>query len=136
MPAAKKPPADDTEELVLDAASFTSPERMECQVRFDASFGDLLRCIFEAVDPRRDGPMETRIIDREGVQHFPDQILQFMVWVQAKRGDPDVELEDFDGLRFGELAGAHLRGLVGKDNGSAKSTRSSRGRSSAASSKG
>lgn len=122
------------EMLVLDARSFNSAERLECQVRFDASFGDLLRNIFEAVDVRREGLMETRIVDREGTQFFPDQIILFMLWVQAKRTNPDAVLEDFDSLPIGDLTLAHIRGLVGKANGSAKSKKPSRGRGSAGSS--
>jgi hypothetical protein len=125
-----------TDELTLDAASFTAPERLECQTRFDNPFGDLMRCMFEAVDPRRDGPMTVRIVDRDGVQHFPDQIIQFMLWVQAKRDNPDADLTDFDDMRFAELASAHVRGLLGKDDSNTKPSSSSPAPDSADSSPG
>lgn len=128
--------ADDTDKIVLDAASFNSAERLECQTRFDAPFGDLLRCMFEAVDPRRDGPMLVRIIDRDGVQHFPDQIIQFMLWVQTKRDRPDADLTEFDDLPLSDLNSAHVRGLLGKGNSNTKPKKQSRKRDSADSSKG
>lgn len=124
------------EQLILDAASFTASERMECQVNFDTPFGDLLRCIFEAIDPRRDAPISVPIVDRDGVQHFPDQIIQFMLWVQSKRDDPDVELSTFDDLLWRDLSKAHLGGLLGKDKPAGKSKKSKRGRGSAGSSQG
>lgn len=102
--------------LTLDANSFNAAERMECQVHFDAPFGDLLACIYEAVAPRtKNNPQAIiRIEDRDGNRAFPDQIIQFMLWVQTKRDDPDVELSAFDGMVIDELEGVHLRGLVGK----------------------
>lgn len=129
------PDTEGPDKIVLDAASFNSAERMECQTHFDAPFGDLLRCIFEAVDLRRDGPAVVQIIDRDGVQHFPDQIIQYMLWVQTKRERPDAELDEFDNLVWRDLSGAHIRGLLGKDQSSGKPKKSSRGRASAGSSK-
>ncbi len=115
----------DTEKLVLDAASFVAAERLECQIRFDVPFGDLLAFLYEAVDPRREGPMATRVVDREGTQYFPDQGMVFMLWVQAKRDDPDASLTVFEELRLADLNGAHIRGLLGKGKGSTKSPTSS-----------
>lgn len=108
--------------LVLNLRSFTSPERLECQIHFDAPFGDLARALFEAIDPERTGASEIRIEGSNG-RFFPDQIAQYLLWVQARRDDPDVELEDFDDLSYGQLNGAYHRGLVGK--GSTSTSRKS-----------
>ncbi len=102
------------EVLKLDALSFTGPERLECQQQFDTPFGDLLQCVFEACDLRRDGPMTVQIVDREGIQHFPDQIIQFMLWVQIKRDDPDAELSMFDDLQWGDLNRAYIKGRLNR----------------------
>lgn len=112
-----------TDKLVLDARSFNSAERMECQIEFGASFGDLLRCMFEEVRPPEDG-QRTRIVDGDDKQRFGDEIIQFMVWVQAKRDQPDAVLSDFDDLTFTDLTSAHVRGLVGKDKPKSKPKKS------------
>lgn len=130
------PDTEGPEQIVLDAASFNSAERLECQTRFDAPFGDLMRCINEAIDPNRTVAQQIRIVDRDDVQHFPDQIIQFMVWVQTKRTRPDATLDEFDGLEYRDLSSAHIRGLLGKDQTATKPKKSSRGRASAGSSKG
>lgn len=102
------------DKIVLDAASFNSAERMECQTHFDAPFGDLMRCINEAIDPNRTTAQQIQIIDRDGVHHFPDQIIQYMVWVQTKRDRPDATIDEFDDLEYRDLSSAHVRGLLGK----------------------
>lgn len=130
------PDTEGPDKIVLDAASFNSAERLECQTRFDAPFGDLMRCINEAIDPNRTVAQSIRIIDRDDVQHFPDQIIQFMVWVQTKRTRPDAALDEFDGLEYRDLSSAHIRGLLGKEPATTKPKKSSRGRGSAGSSKG
>lgn len=121
------------ETLTLDPTSFNSAERLECQTRFDAPFGELLRCVFDALDPRREGP-PTQIIDRDGVQHFPDQIMQFMLCVQARRTNPLASLGDFDELRYADLASAYVRGRLGKETKTTEPTSSSQESSSADSS--
>jgi hypothetical protein len=122
-----KPSPDPAEpDLILKPGSFTSPERMECQVRFDAPFDNLLDYTFTAVDPRREGLLAGEIVARDGTRAFPDQIIQFMLWVQAKRDDPDVQLEQFDSLTLAEIRGARLRALLGKaGSGNGRSTSSS-----------
>lgn len=105
---------NDTDKLVVDVLSFTSPERLECQTRFDAPYGELLECVFDAVRTLKADEQPTRIIDRDGNQHFPDQIIQFMLWVQTKRERPDAQLEEFNDLRWGDLSAAYVRGRVGK----------------------
>lgn len=108
------PDTEGPDKIVLDAASFNSAERLECQTHFDAPFGDLMRCINEAIDPNRTVAQSIRIVDRDDVQHFPDQIIQFMVWVQTKRTRPDATVDEFDGLEYRDLSSAHVRGLLGK----------------------
>lgn len=124
---------EENKKLVLDARSFNSAERMECQTEFGASFGDLLQCMFEEVRPPEDGH-RTRIVDAEGRQRFGDEIIQHMLWVQTKRDQPDTELSEFDGLTFIELTSAHVRGLVGKGNSKSKPKKRSRKQGSASSS--
>ena len=118
----EEPSESAAEKLTLDANSFNAAERMECQIHFDAPFRDLLACIFEAVASRsKDQPTSViRIVDRDGVRHFPDQIIQFMVWVQAKRDDPTVELSAFDDMVMDELEAVHVRGLLGKARSGSK----------------
>lgn len=118
---------DDTpteELLVLDAKSFDSAERLECQVRFDIPFGDLMQYTLAAVDARRTEPLQL-LVTRAGETVWPDQVMQFMVWVQARRTDPTVTLEDFDGLTLPELVSARVRGAVGKAPTTTTSPRSS-----------
>lgn len=115
MPARKPEPTPAPEQLTLDPYTFTAPERLEVQQRFDTAYGDLLDYIRESWNPNRKGPMESAIVDRrDDTRYFPDQIIAFMLWVQEKRTRPDAELADFDGLTLAELNGAHVRGLLGK----------------------
>lgn len=130
---ANAPAEQEPDEFVLDAKSFDSAERMECQVRFDTPFGDLMRYTLAAIDARRPGPLQL-LETRAGATVWPDEVLQFMVWVQARRTDPDAALADFDGLTIGELAQARVRGAVGKAPTATMSTSSSPGPGSADSS--
>jgi hypothetical protein len=117
-PRTPAPPPDQPVELVLDPYTFTAPERMECQVQFDTAFGDLLTYTRQSWDPAREGPMTSAVVARDGTRYFPDQIIAFMLWVQEKRTRPDVQLAEFDGLTLAELNSAHVRGLLGKAQGS------------------
>lgn len=120
-------PDEPADELTLDPYSFTAPERLECQVQFDTAFGDLLDHMRASWDPNRDGPMTSAVVARDGTRHFPDQIIQFMLWVQEKRTRPDALLSEFDDLSLTELNSAHVRGLIrGKAKTSTRSTRSSK----------
>jgi hypothetical protein len=111
--------------LVLDARSFNSAERLEVQIHFDTPFGDLLQALFEAVDPRREGPSVRHIVARDGTRFFPDQVIAFCLWVQAKRDRPDAELAEFDDLALADLVAAHVGGLMGKGGRSTRPARSS-----------
>lgn len=132
---AKTKNEEETEALVLDVRSFNSAERLECQVRFDATFGDLLAALYEAIDPDRETVSQIRI-EVDGDRAFPDQIVQFMLWVQAKRDDPDVSIEAFDDLTLAELNSAFVRGMAGKASKRTRSKRSSPEPDSASSSTG
>ena len=120
-------------ELVLEAASFTGPERREVQQRFDTPFGDLLSFTLEAMQSGR-GRIAPLVDSRDGVHYFPDEVLQFMVWVQARRANPAASLEDFDHLTLRDLNDARARGIKGKATGPETSTSSSPGSDSAGSS--
>jgi hypothetical protein len=114
---------DDIETIELDAMSFTSAERLECQIQFDSEFSDLLDYLFTVINPKREGPVSYAIIDRENRRHFSDEILAYFVWVQAKRADPDTQLETYTELAPGVLQVAHVRGLLkdhGRENGKPK----------------
>ena len=117
---------DDEAKLILDPTTFNSPERMQCQLQFENSFGDLLKLVFDAVDIRREGPSE-KLTRQDGTMVFPDQVMQFMLWVQVKRDDPEIQLEDLDGYRWGDLVSARLRDILGKarEAGNERSTNSS-----------
>ena len=79
--------------------------------------------------------MVDAVVARDGTRWFPDQIITFMLWVQARRADPDVEVAVFEDLSHGDLNRAYIKGLgLGKADAVTKSTRSSRGRKSAGSS--
>lgn len=125
---------EDVDEIVLDARSFTGPERRLVQDKFEAYFGDLLTYTFDAIrTDRKDRlpPLERR----DGSLVFPDEVLQFMVWVQVRRTDPEAKLEDFDHLTLRHLNNARARGFQGKATGPGPSTTSSPGSSSADSSR-
>jgi hypothetical protein len=130
------PAADEAEtELVLNPGSFTGPERREVQQRLKIPFGDLLDYTHQAV--RR--ALATELADpqpvlmaADGAMVFPDEVLQVMAWVQARRADPTAQLEDFDGLTLSDLNSARLRGLRPKATEPERSTRSSPGSGSAA----
>ncbi len=100
------------EQLVIDVRTFTSPERLECQIHFDATFGELINVVKDAIYPNRT-VAEVRVEGNNG-RVFPDQVAQYMLWIQAKRDDPDAELEDFDDLNLQEVQSAFTRGLLGK----------------------
>lgn len=118
---------------VVDVRSFTGPERLECQEHFDATFGDLCQLMREAILPGR--PAEPLRLEGVNGRVWPDQVAQFLLWVQARRDDPDVELEDFDRLNLAEVQGAFTRGLL-QGKARTRSTRSSPGSSSVDSSEG
>lgn len=120
--------------LVFDPYSFTAAERLEVQVQFDTAYGDLLAYVRASWNPNRTGPMESAIVDRNGRRWWPDEIMQFMLWVQVKRDRPDAQLSEFDGLTLSDLNTAHVRGLLGKAaRTSTKPGRTSRRRASSTS---
>lgn len=135
------PAADEAmTELVLNPGSFTGPERREVQQRFKVPFGDLLDYTYQAVrralaEQRGADPLPV-LAGADGALVFPDEVLQVMVWLQARRSDPDAQLEDFDGLTMADLNSARLRGLRPKATGPEPSTRSSPGSGSAGRSRG
>src|SRR5574343_317493 len=92
MPPTRKTPDPEPEpepaELVLNAGTYIAAERQ--------------------------GPMPTAIVARDGTRYFPDEILAYLLWVEARRTDPDAELEDYDDLSESALRSAHVRGLLGK----------------------
>lgn len=127
------PAADEAEtELVLNLMSFTGPERRELQQRFDQPFGDLVEYTFQAIRAGRTEPQAPLVDGRDGARYFADEVMQFALWVQARRTNPDAQLEDFDGLSLLDLHLARARGIPGKASGPGKSTRSSPGSGSAA----
>lgn len=122
--------ADD--ELVVSPGSFTGPERRELQDAFDCWFGDLLTYTVDAVRPGRE--RVEPLTGADGRRWWPDDVVQHMVWIQARRVDPDAKLEDFDHLTLRDLNSARVRGYQGKGPGSGRSKRSPSGSSSADSS--
>lgn len=129
-PAAPEP--DDV--LKLDTRSFVASERLEVQKRFDTAFGDLVQYIRDYVTGGREGPLQTAIIDRDKTRWFPDQIMAYMLWVEARRTDPTARLEDYDAVPEVELRSAAVRGFLGKGGTpSTKPTPSSNGPGSSAS---
>lgn len=104
--------ADD--DVVLDPGSFTGPERREVQHHLKVPFADLMAYTREAVyrlyDTEPAGPMRV-LSAADGALVFPDEVLQVMVWIQARRADPEAKLEDFDGLTMSDLNSARIRGL-------------------------
>lgn len=119
----------EVEQLVIDVRTFTSPERLECQIHFDATFGELINVVKDAIYPNRT-VAEVRVEGANG-RVFPDQVAQFMLWVQAKRDDPDAALEDFDHLNLQEVQSAFTRGLLGKAPRRTNAPRSETGSDSA-----
>ena len=117
----------DTDELVLNPGSFTGPERREVQQRLKIPFADLMIYTQQAVNRLyQDSPDELRVLAAaDGTLVFPDEVLQVMVWVQARRDDPEAKLEDFDQLTMADLNSARIRGLRGKANSDSTSTTSS-----------
>lgn len=113
-PPRKQPEPAAPVELVLNAGTFNAAERREVQRHFDTAFGDLLQHLRDYVTAEREGPMPTAIVDREGTRYFPDEILAYMLWVEARRTNPDAKLEDYDELSEAALRSAHVRGLLGK----------------------
>jgi len=129
---ADTPAADEAvTELVLNLMSFTGPERREMQQRFDTPFADLVQYTFDAIANRTE--RQAPLVDgRDGARYFADEVIQFGLWVQARRTNPDALLEDFDHLTILELHNARARGIPGKATGPEPSTRSSPGSGSAA----
>lgn len=114
MPPTRKPTVTPAPELVLNAASFNAAERREVQRHFDTAFGDLLQYLRDYVTAEREGPMPTAIVARDNTRYFPDEILAYLLWVEARRSNPDAKLEDYDDLSEAALRSAHVRGLLGK----------------------
>lgn len=100
--------------LELDARSFTLPERVECSIRFDTEFGDLLEYLYQVINPQRTAPVPNAIVDRDGRRHFADEIIAYMLWVQAKRDNPDADPGAYNDQGHLELQRAHIRGLLKK----------------------
>ncbi len=119
-------------ELVLDVDSFDWAERLECQQRFDNEWGDILKYLRALVNPGREGAMPFRLFDRDKNLIVGDELLPFLLWVQAKRDRPDADLAEFQ-VAHGDLRWAHLNGLLGKAK-RAESGRSTRSRKRPASS--
>ncbi len=142
MPPATKPPAPDPEpepiNLELDLDTFTADERLECQIQFDNEWSDIAKYLRALCNPWREGAMPFKLFDRKERLVVGERILAYMLWVQAKRTDPEAELEPFTNMANGALRRAHLDGLLGKAKRgeSGKSTRSSRRRASSSSSAG
>ena len=114
-PRKQEPPAAPAPiELVLHCASFVAAERAEVQVHFDTAFGDLVQYLRDYLSGEREGPMTTAIVTREGARWFPDQIMAYMLWVEARRTDPDAQLEDYAELSEYALRAAAVRGFMGK----------------------
>lgn len=101
-------------ELVLDVDSFDWAERLECQQRFDNEWGDILKYLRALVNPGREGAMPFRLFDRDKNLIVGDELLPFLLWVQAKRDRPDADLVEFQGAAHGDLQWAHLGGLLEK----------------------
>lgn len=130
------PAADEAEtELVLNLMSFTGPERREVQQRFDQPFADLVEYTFQAIRVRTE-PQAPLVDGRDGARYFADEVLQFALWVQARRTNPDAQLEDFDHLTILDLHNARARGIPPKATEPERSTRSSPASGSAARSRG
>lgn len=110
--------ADDADELVLNPGSFTGPERRLVQQHLKVPFADLMKYTREAVyrllpaEPGDPNPDDLRVlVAADGALVFPDEVLQVMAWIQARRTNPDAQLEDFDGLTMSDLNSARLRGM-------------------------
>lgn len=114
MPTPRKPDPIPAPELVLNAGTFNAGERREVQRQFDTAFGDLLQYLRDYVTAEREGPMPTAIVARDGTRYFPDEILAYLLWVEARRTDPDAKLDEYDELSESALRSAHVRGLLGK----------------------
>lgn len=110
----RKPDPTPAPELVLNAGTFNATERREVQRHFDTAFGDLLQYLRDYVTAEREGPMPTAIVARDGTRYFPDEILAYLLWVEARRTDPDAKLDEYDELSEAALRSAHVRGLLGK----------------------
>lgn len=123
VPAAEPEPV----ELILDVDSFDWAERLECQKRFDNEWGDILKYLRALVNPGRAGAMPFKLFDRDGNLIVGDDLLPFLLWVQAKRDRPDADLAEFQGVEHGDLQWAHLGGLLEKQRraatGNAKQSR-------------
>lgn len=117
----------DTDKLILNPGSFTGPERREVQQRLKIPFADLMIYTRQTVSRLyEEEPEDLRVlVAADGALVFPDEVLQVMVWVQARRTDPSLALEDFDQLTLSDLNSARIRGLRGKPTGPEMSTTSS-----------
>lgn len=123
-----------SDDLVLDAGSFTSAERLEIQAKWDYPFTGILDHLRQSMGSGTQ--ITTAVVSRDGERAWPDQIIAHMLWVQARRADPDATLATFEALSQAQLNNAFLDGLLGKGWRTARSKRSSRGSSSAGSSEG
>lgn len=118
----------DEDELVLSPGSFTGPERREVQQHLKIPFADLMMYTSEAVNRLyldTPGDPQRPLTAPDGALVFPDEVLQVMVWVQARRADPEAKVEDFDHLTMRDLNSARIRGIRGKATSGETSTTSS-----------
>ena len=130
--------ADEDDNLVLNPASFTGPERRLVQQTLKLGFSDLMAYTRQAVNRLYEAeawatPLAP-LVRADETLVFPDEVLQAMVWVQSLRTDAEAKLEDFDHLTMSDLNSARIRGLQGKATGDSSSTTSSSGSPSADSS--
>lgn len=109
-----EPAPADPPPIELDARSFNRAERLEVQQALDVEFSDVLTFLFSMIDPNRTGAMPFALVDRDGLRHFGDEVLQLLVWVQAKRTDPTVELSTYDNVELTEFTSAYVQGILKK----------------------
>lgn len=115
-PSRKEPPTPaPAAELVLHCTSFNAAERLEVQTHFDTAFGDLVQYLRDYLSGDREGPLQTAVVTRDNKRWFPDQILAYMLWVEARRSDPAAQLEDYDDLSEYALRSAAVKGFMGKE---------------------
>ena len=117
----------DEDELVLEPGTFTGPERRLMQQHLKVPFADLVTYVYRAALRLHadDDQGEPRVLVAAGGAFvFPDEVMQAMAWVQARRADPEAKVEDFDHLTMRDLNRALTRGTRGKAGGPETSTTS------------
>jgi len=97
-PATPTPPKS----IHVDLLSFNAAERLEIQGHFDCHYRDLV-LVVQAEFVTGAGDESYAAVDRAGTRHFPDQILMYLMWVTARRSDPEVALESFAELGWKDL---------------------------------